>query len=1117
MFPRRTRPVVPAVSVILLLGLLTALTGPRWWGTARARPADVPREAPVWRYGDVPDVPAPRRSATRPDTVWFGGDDGNGIAFEGGVWDWDSIAADSLQGWYAIDEVANPGIYFARVTAADFAAHGDPCTPMIAGTGGMLWCGIHEDEAIRRDFPTGMGYQNRMCQWAVSPEYAIDPSTDQIAMSFSYFNYTEPDWDYTRLYVRCFGAGGALLDEREVEHFTGVIGSAETPGTYDDVLAQAGVLDPGTATVRIAIEVWADYAWSDEDGLWDSPCGPFAADDITISVGTNMNSYDFEEGSGGWTFERCQFAGSHMAVIPEVVWSQWIDEQIACPCNLAGNVLGFIDPESPYWPPGLTPGQKEAGVSGPVPRSGYTGTDWGAAVAEYDAYLWLDPESGGYYRAGYMMYPYTSAVNPAPHWSPRRGPSIWRFAQSPLCARQRYDLTASEDPLPAEWDSVRFVFEVYCTCDAFYVPTVVCDEEGRTEGSPLLDNARVGLTANPSIYGPSFSFIDGGCFHDGFGQLYPTYLEPSDRGDANIGYDLSLYYTQKNDWLGDSTVVCGPVVQTEAGRWLAQLCFRVARLGARQAMIPAYQAWKARLGSDPERGFVYVLMDSLETNNHTQIWNSKFASYFHEDATGFDRSRPDFSPEQEILPDQVFTPGTRVEYYVRTYWFNSGAPPADYHAGAVHEFEILPGMESVPGEPYSLAWPSVLYIDADNCGSEKYVVPALDHLRAQLGVAYDKYDYDGGGSWSSAPMKRSYGGTAFNPGGYGNNGCTTEQLLGYRLILLSTGRASIGAMREEDFELFAEWLASTVCGFESLRRGMLFNGDRIADIMGDPALGIATEFSREVLGIEPLTGAGLSSGSYREYNNDEAYCVYVEPSAESAFAPGGPGLALYGNGCPQQFDYTVLGKRPGITGLLGNLRYYSYEQTGTQTYVEYAQIVRQHTVPGIANWRISVDGFSWHHLSERGCQGLPCAADSACIVTGIVNLLEPQLAWLSDGGAPFEPWRYPCIDTGVASPEPTAHLAGPVDHLYRPLPNPFHARATIRFSLARDGAAYLTVYDVAGRAVRELLAGPLTAGEHVLVWDGAGDDGRRAAKGLYWTQLRTAGGYRSSMRLVWLE
>ena len=58
--------------------------------------------------------------------------------------------------------------------------------------------------------------------------------------------------------------------------------------------------------------------------------------------------------------------------------------------------------------------------------------------------------------------------------------------------------------------------------------------------------------------------------------------------------------------------------------------------------------------------------------------------------------------------------------------------------------------------------------------------------------------------------------------------------------------------------------------------------------------------------------------------------------------------------------------------------------------------------------------------------------------------------------------------------------------------------------LARDGELVLTVYDLQGRLVRELVAGEvLTAGSHRVVWDGRDRRGRPAPSGVYLVQGRS--------------
>ncbi len=81
--------------------------------------------------------------------------------------------------------------------------------------------------------------------------------------------------------------------------------------------------------------------------------------------------------------------------------------------------------------------------------------------------------------------------------------------------------------------------------------------------------------------------------------------------------------------------------------------------------------------------------------------------------------------------------------------------------------------------------------------------------------------------------------------------------------------------------------------------------------------------------------------------------------------------------------------------------------------------------------------------------------------------------------------------------------AGPASYLRLARPNPFGARTTIAYTMAADAPATLTVYDVAGRAVRTLVDGFVPAGDHQVSWDGRDASGNRVASGVYLYRLRT--------------
>ncbi|HMI30863.1 MAG TPA: metallophosphoesterase [Candidatus Limnocylindrales bacterium] len=75
----------------------------------------------------------------------------------------------------------------------------------------------------------------------------------------------------------------------------------------------------------------------------------------------------------------------------------------------------------------------------------------------------------------------------------------------------------------------------------------------------------------------------------------------------------------------------------------------------------------------------------------------------------------------------------------------------------------------------------------------------------------------------------------------------------------------------------------------------------------------------------------------------------------------------------------------------------------------------------------------------------------------------------------------------------------------RPRPNPFDRQAELTFTLPRPARVHLTINDVRGRRVRELLSQYLPAGEHGARWDGRDDRGRRAASGIYFATLEADG------------
>jgi hypothetical protein len=69
-------------------------------------------------------------------------------------------------------------------------------------------------------------------------------------------------------------------------------------------------------------------------------------------------------------------------------------------------------------------------------------------------------------------------------------------------------------------------------------------------------------------------------------------------------------------------------------------------------------------------------------------------------------------------------------------------------------------------------------------------------------------------------------------------------------------------------------------------------------------------------------------------------------------------------------------------------------------------------------------------------------------------------------------------------------------------PNPFNPRTTLSFRLPQAADVSITIYDVAGRCLRKVLARHFEAGEHSVEWDGRDDQGRRLPSGSYLARFR---------------
>lgn len=74
-------------------------------------------------------------------------------------------------------------------------------------------------------------------------------------------------------------------------------------------------------------------------------------------------------------------------------------------------------------------------------------------------------------------------------------------------------------------------------------------------------------------------------------------------------------------------------------------------------------------------------------------------------------------------------------------------------------------------------------------------------------------------------------------------------------------------------------------------------------------------------------------------------------------------------------------------------------------------------------------------------------------------------------------------------------------HLFQNYPNPFNPETTIRYDLPAAGTVSLTIYNVLGQQVRQLVNANQAGGSYSVVWDGQNAFGTKAASGIYFYRL----------------
>ena len=103
--------------------------------------------------------------------------------------------------------------------------------------------------------------------------------------------------------------------------------------------------------------------------------------------------------------------------------------------------------------------------------------------------------------------------------------------------------------------------------------------------------------------------------------------------------------------------------------------------------------------------------------------------------------------------------------------------------------------------------------------------------------------------------------------------------------------------------------------------------------------------------------------------------------------------------------------------------------------------------------------------------------------------------------------------TGVIGVEEQSFQQPRFFYLFQNQPNPVISGTYIEYALPKTANVTLTVYDMAGRTIRRLVAGTQKAGVYRIYWNGTDDTGKEVPAGIYFYHME-AGNFKATRKLA---
>jgi hypothetical protein len=264
--------------------------------------------------------------------------------------------------------------------------------------------------------------------------------------------------------------------------------------------------------------------------------------------------------------------------------------------------------------------------------------------------------------------------------------------------------------------------------------------------------------------------------------------------------------------------------------------------------------------------------------------------------------------------------------------------------------------------------------------------------------------------------------------------------------------------------------------------------------------------------IEDLAGALFVCNTYRDEEcptgkvEDITACVNVDPvtsvtpKVAGSLGPRSVDHLGQGNGCPQQrsFDVIAANGSPDFGTTTPDELYVTASTTsGPDAFASVATDAADVGGTPVLNFRIVTDGLSIHYRRDEGGD---CDFTTG-LSTSVTERMSEVLTFLGHGEGGTQ-----CFDptTGTGVPGDTRQQPAFRTALANFAPNPLLTGLTgrIQFTMEREGAAQVDIFDVNGRLVKNVYDGIASAGPNEVSWNGTDVTGRQVASGVYFYRLR---------------